>query len=170
MFVEQMSVDRKTPKLWEAARDKTLTSFVFHIEGKEYSLRQSTYLPSLWFAVQVPCALRPRTIRLLNDCDLPDVSDSGEHKHIAAFLVYVDDFFAARPRDVLQRRLRVWRGSNPDFLGDMVQKNCWPKQLMGTKMRVFSLPDTNRVRQVLQKKNHFSFCHVWTTTIKTLFL
>ena len=26
----------------------------------------------------------------------------GEHKHVATFLVYVDDFLAAGPRDVLQ--------------------------------------------------------------------
>ena len=37
-----------------------------------------------------------------------------EHQHVAAFLVYVDDFLAARPRRVL---LKVWRGSAPDFLG-----------------------------------------------------
>ena len=40
---------------------------------------------------------------------------------MAAFLVYVDDFLAARSRDILQPRLTrlldVWKGSNPDFLG-----------------------------------------------------
>ena len=39
---------REAPKLWEEARDKTLTSFVFQIDHVEYSLRQSTYHPSLW--------------------------------------------------------------------------------------------------------------------------
>ena len=34
---------REAPKLWEEARDKTLTSFVFRIDRVEYSLRQSTY-------------------------------------------------------------------------------------------------------------------------------
>ena len=33
---------KEAPKLWEAARDKTLTSFVFQIDNEEYSLRQST--------------------------------------------------------------------------------------------------------------------------------
>ena len=41
--------------------------------------------------------------------------------HAAAFLVYVDDFLAAGPRDVLQplltRLLDVWKGGNPDVLG-----------------------------------------------------
>ena len=44
-----------------------------------------------------------------------------KHKHIAAFLVYVDDFLAAGLRDFLQpllnRLLHVWKGSNPDVLG-----------------------------------------------------
>ena len=43
------------------------------------------------------------------------------HKHVAAFLVYVDDFLAAGPRDVIQplltRLIDVRKGSNPDFLG-----------------------------------------------------
>ena len=41
--------------------------------------------------------------------------------YLAVFLVYVDDFLAAGPRDILQplltRPLDVWKGSNPDFLG-----------------------------------------------------
>ena len=40
---------REVPKLWEEARDKTLTSFIFNIEGEEYSLRQSTDRQSLCF-------------------------------------------------------------------------------------------------------------------------
>ena len=40
---------------------------------------------------------------------------------MAAILVYVDDFLAAGPREVLQpllnQLLHVWKGSNPDFLG-----------------------------------------------------
>ena len=63
----------------------------------------------------------PRKIRLPDDNDLPDVAAFGEHKHAAAFLVYVDGFLAAGPREVLQpfltRLLDVWKGSNPDFLG-----------------------------------------------------
>ena len=38
----------------EEARDKTLTSFLFHIEGEEFSLRQSAYHPSVWFVVKAP--------------------------------------------------------------------------------------------------------------------
>ena len=64
---------REAPKLREEARDKTLTSFVFHIEGEEYSLRQSTYHPSIWFVVQAACVLRPQTVRLPDDSDLPSV-------------------------------------------------------------------------------------------------
>ena len=83
------------------------------------SLRQGTYHPSLWFVA--PCLLAPRTVRLPDDSDLPDNTVFGEHKHVAAFLVYVDDFLAAGPRNVLQpllaRLLDVWEGSNPDFLG-----------------------------------------------------
>ena len=30
----------------------------------------------------------------------------------------------------------------------------------------FSLPDTNRVRQLLQKKQFFDFSHFWMTTLK----
>ena len=32
---------RETPKLWEGAKDKTLTYFVFQIDSDEYSLRQT---------------------------------------------------------------------------------------------------------------------------------
>ena len=43
---------------------------------------------------------------------------SLENKHIAASLVYVDDFLATLPRDVLQpllsRVLDEWKGSNLD--------------------------------------------------------
>ena len=66
---------REAPKLWEEARDKTLTSFVFQIDNDKYSLRQSTYHPGLWFVVRAPCLLVPRKLRL------PDVSAFGEHKH-----------------------------------------------------------------------------------------
>ena len=56
-----------------------------------------------------------------DDSDLPDVAAFGEHKHVAAFLLYVDDFLAAGPRDILQplliRLLDVWKGSNPELLG-----------------------------------------------------
>ena len=45
----------------------------------------------------------------------------GECTHLAAILVYVDDFLAAGPRQVLQplltQLLHVWKGSTPDFLG-----------------------------------------------------
>ena len=96
---------REAPKLWGEARDKQLTSFVFQIDSDEYSLRQST------------C----RTVRLSDDSDRPDISDVGEHKHNAAFLVYVDDFLPAGPQEIIQpllaRLLDVWKGSNPDFLG-----------------------------------------------------
>ena len=40
---------------------------------------------------------------------------------MAAFLVYVDDFLAARPRSVrqplLNQLLQLWKGSSSDFLG-----------------------------------------------------
>ena len=88
---------REAPKLWEEARDKTRTSFVFQIDSDEYSLRQTTYRPSLWFVVLAPCLLRPRTVRLPDDSDLPDISVLGERKRVATFLVYVDDFLAAGP-------------------------------------------------------------------------
>ena len=45
---------REAPKLWEEARDKTLTSFVFQIDRAEYRLRQSTHPPSLWFVFPAP--------------------------------------------------------------------------------------------------------------------
>ena len=58
-----------------------------------------------------------KKVRLPDDRDLPDIAVFGE----PAFLVYVDDFLAAGPRDILQplltRLLDVWKGSNPDFLG-----------------------------------------------------
>ena len=111
---------REAPKLWEEARDKTLTSFVFQIDNVEYSLRQSTHHPNLWF-VRAPCQHLSKKVRLPDDSDLPDITVFGEHEHAAAFLVYVDDFLAAGPRDVLQpiltRLLDMWKGSNPDFLG-----------------------------------------------------
>ena len=62
-----------------------------------------------------------KKVRLPDDSNLPDIPVFGKHAHVAAFLVYVDDFLAAGPRDVLQpllTRLRdVWKGSNPHFLG-----------------------------------------------------
>ena len=110
---------RKAPKLWEEARDKTLTSFVFQIDNVEYSLRESTYHPNLWFVVR-PCQHLSKKVRLPDDSDLPDILVFGEHEHAAAFLVYVDDFLATGPRDILQplltRLLDVWKGSNPDYL------------------------------------------------------
>ena len=92
---------------------------MFQIDSEEYSPRKSTYHPCLWFVVRAPRLLRPRTVRLPDDCDLPDNTVFGEHKHVAVFLVYVDDFLAAGPREFLQplRLLHVWKGSNPDFLG-----------------------------------------------------
>ena len=36
---------REAPKPWEEARDKTLTSFVFPIDGEEYSLRKGRIPP-----------------------------------------------------------------------------------------------------------------------------
>ena len=110
---------REAPKLWEEARDKTLTSVVFQSDNVEYSLRQSTYHPSLWFVVRAHCQ-HPSKVRLPDDSDLPDTSVFGEHEHVAAVLVYVDDFQAAGPREILQpllTRLHVWKGSNPDYLG-----------------------------------------------------
>ena len=84
------------------------------IDNVEHSLRQSTHHPSLWFVVRAPCQrLCPRKFEP-DDSDLPDISDIGEHEHVAAFLVYVDDFLAAGPREILQphlaRLLDVWRG------------------------------------------------------------
>ena len=78
-------------------------------EGR-HSLRQSTYHPSLWFVVRAPCLSALRKVRLPDDGDLPDIAACGEHKHAAALLVYVDDFLAAGPRDVLQPLLV------PDYL------------------------------------------------------
>ena len=105
---------REAPKLWEESRDKTLTVFNFTIDGDTYSLRQSVYHPSLWFVVKAPCLARPQA-------DLPDLTAFGECTHLAAILVYVDDFLAVGPRQVLQpllkQLLHVWKGSNPDFLG-----------------------------------------------------
>ena len=112
---------REAPKLWEESRDKTLTAFHFLIEGDTYSLRQSVYHPSLWFVVRAPCLSRPPTVRLPDESDLPDLVAFGEHEHVAAILVYVDDFLAVGPRHVLQalltQLLHVWKGSHPDFLG-----------------------------------------------------
>ena len=112
---------REAPKLWEESRDKTLTVFNFMIAGDTYSLRQSVYHPSLWFVVKAPCLARPQAVRLPDESDLPDLTAFGERTHLAAILVYVDDFLAAGPRQVLQplltQLLHVWKGSNPDFLG-----------------------------------------------------
>ena len=91
------------------------------IGGDTYSLRQSVYHPSLWFVVRAPCLSRPPTVRLPDESDLPDLAAFGECEHVAAILVYVDDFLAVGPRQVLQalltQLLHVWKGSNPDFLG-----------------------------------------------------
>ena len=49
------------------------------------------------------------------------------------------------------------------------KKKFWPKQIVCTKMRVFfSLPDTNSVRQFLQKNPFFFliFSYFWMTTLK----
>ena len=112
---------REAPKLWEESRDKTLTAFTFTLKGDTYSLRQSVYHLSLWFVVKAPCLSRPQAVRLPDESDLPDLSAFGECTHVAAILVYVDDFLAAGPREVLQsllnQLLHVWKGSNPDFLG-----------------------------------------------------
>ena len=112
---------REAPKLWEESRDKTLTAFNFTINGDAFSLRQSVYHPSLWFVVKAPCLSRPQAVRLPDESDLPDLSAFEECAHLAAILVYVDDFLAAGPRQVLQplltHLLHVWKGSNPDFLG-----------------------------------------------------
>ena len=111
---------REAPKLWEEARDKTLMSFVFQIDNVAYSLRQSTYHPSLWFVVRAPTQPLPKKVRLPDDSDLPDISVFGKHELVATFLVYVDDFLAG-PGEILQplltRLLDVWKGSNPDYLG-----------------------------------------------------
>ena len=61
-------------------------------------------------------------VRLPEDSDLSDNAVFGEHHHVAAFLVYVDDFLAAGPRFVLQpllkfQLLQLWKRSSPDFLG-----------------------------------------------------
>ena len=84
-------------------------------------MRQSVYHPSLWFVVKAPCPSRPQAVCLPDESDLPDLSAFGENTHVAALLVYVDDFLAAGPREVLQplltQLLHVWKGSNPDFLG-----------------------------------------------------
>ena len=85
---------REAPKLWEESRDKTLTAFHFVMDGDTYSLRQSVYHPSLWFVVKTPCLTRPPAIRLPDESDLPDLSAFGECVHLAAILVYVDDFLA----------------------------------------------------------------------------
>ena len=100
---------REASNLWEEARDKTLTSFVFQIDHVEYSLRESTYHPSLWFVVRAPCQTMSKKVRLPDDSDLSwknpkgtlpgclvpfghlqlsDISVFGEHQHVAAFLVY----------------------------------------------------------------------------------
>ena len=107
---------REAPKLWEESRDKTLTVFNFMIAGDSFSLRQSVYHPSLWFVVKAPC-LAPQAVRLADESDLPDLTAFGECTHLAAILVYVDDFLAAGPRQVLTHLLHVWKGSNHDFLG-----------------------------------------------------
>ena len=39
---------REAPKVWEEAKDKTLTSFVFQIGVEEHNLRQSTYNQSFF--------------------------------------------------------------------------------------------------------------------------
>ena len=80
---------REAPKLWEEARDKTLTSFVFQIDNVEYSLRQSTYHPSLWFVVRAPDQPLSKKVRLPGDSDLRDISVFGEHEHVAAFTMRV---------------------------------------------------------------------------------
>ena len=112
---------REAPKLWEESRETTLTALHFIKEGDTYSLRQSVYHPSLWFVVRAPCLTRPPAVRLPDESDLPDLSAFGECVHVAALLVYVDDFLAVGPRQVLQplltQLLHVWKGSNPDFLG-----------------------------------------------------
>ena len=89
----------KASKLWEEARDKTLTSFVFQIDHQDYSLRQSTYHPNLWFVVRAPCQTISKQVCLPDDSDLPDIAVFGEHEHIAALLVCVDDFLAAGPTE-----------------------------------------------------------------------
>ena len=94
-------------------RDKTLTAFTFTLKEETYSLRQSVYHPSLWFVVKAPCLSRPQAVRLPDESDLPDLSAFRECTHVAAILVYVDDFLAAGPREVLQsllnQLLHVWK-------------------------------------------------------------
>ena len=67
------------------------------------------------------CLARPQSCPTADESDLPDLTAFGECTHLAAILVYVDDFLAAGPRQVLQplltQLLHVWKGSNPDFLG-----------------------------------------------------
>ena len=66
-----------------------MASFVFQIDHVEYSLRQSTYHPSLWFVGRAPCQTMSKKVRLPDDSDLPDISVFGEHEHVAEFVVYV---------------------------------------------------------------------------------
>ena len=110
-FSAPRHVLREAPKLWEEARDKTLTSFVFQIDNEEFCSRQSTYHPSLRFVVHAPCLLVPRKVRLPDDSDLPDVTAFGEQKHVAAFPVTVDDL-AAGPGE----------GKSKEGRGDRLQK------------------------------------------------
>ena len=49
-------------------------------------------------------------------------------------------------------------------------KKIWPKQIVATKMRFFSLPDTNSVRQFWLKIHFFDFSHFWMTTLKKPYL
>ena len=70
---------REAPKLWEEARDKTLTSFVFQIDHVEYSLRQSAYHPSLWFVVRAPFRAKAQEKTMSEKVVLPD--DSGPARH-----------------------------------------------------------------------------------------
>ena len=91
---------------------------MLYIEGDEYSLRQVVIIPTFGFCSCTSCS---RTVRLPDGSGLPDISAFGEHKRIAAFLVYVDDVLAAGPGEIRQplltRLLKVWKGSNPDLLG-----------------------------------------------------
>ena len=49
------------------------------------------------------------------------------------------------------------------------KKHFWPKQIVCTKMRFFSLPDTNSVRQFLLKIHFFDFSHFGWPLTKNLF-
>ena len=71
MHESMLRVEKGSQAVGRSQR-QDLDVIVFQIDHMEYSPRQSTYHPSLWFVVRALCQTVSNKVRLPDDSDLPD--------------------------------------------------------------------------------------------------